>query len=134
MFSSCTCVLLSSRVTASTMTAMHLVIRFLSFKSIFSNARSPGCTFLHSYINDCLHPAGWNVEFVKQPAESCALVVALRDIAKGEEFFASYGKWYWRGAMAGSCSSGNRANGSCIEKPVRLTYITLRKLIDSLSM
>lgn len=47
------------------------------------------------YINDCINPKGWNVEFIKQPLQSCALVVALRDILPGEELFVNYGKRYW---------------------------------------
>ncbi len=33
--------------------------------------------------------------FQKCPEDKCARVVALRDIAVGEEIFADYGKWYW---------------------------------------
>jgi hypothetical protein len=33
------------------------------------------------------------VEFQKRTTEQCALVVALRDIAIGEEIFVDYGKW-----------------------------------------
>jgi len=53
---------------------------------------------LARYINDCINPAGWNVKFDKQASEQCAYVVALRNIATGEELFADYGKRYWRGA------------------------------------
>jgi hypothetical protein len=49
------------------------------------------------YINDCINPAGWNVKFRKRPDEECAEVVAIRDIAAGEEIFVDYGKWYWAG-------------------------------------
>jgi SET domain-containing protein len=47
------------------------------------------------YMNDCINPTGWNVEFLKLPDKGCALVVALRDIAVHEELFVSYGKRYW---------------------------------------
>lgn len=47
------------------------------------------------YINDCINPLGWNVEFKKCPQARCAYVVALRDIVPGEEIFVDYGKWYW---------------------------------------
>lgn len=43
------------------------------------------------YINDCISPHGWNVEFVKLPQDWMALVVAMRDICPGEELFVSYG-------------------------------------------
>jgi SET domain-containing protein len=35
------------------------------------------------------------VKFDKRPEEQCALVIALRDIEKGEELFVDYGRWYW---------------------------------------
>ena len=47
------------------------------------------------YMNDCINPTGWNVEFLKLPDTGCALVVALRDIAVHEELFVSYGRRYW---------------------------------------
>lgn len=47
------------------------------------------------YINDCRNPALYNVVFDKKPEEGHALVVATRNIAAGEELYASYGKWYW---------------------------------------
>lgn len=47
------------------------------------------------YINDCINPCGWNVEFKKCPQAKCAYVVALRDILPNEEIFVDYGKWYW---------------------------------------
>jgi hypothetical protein len=47
------------------------------------------------YMNDCINPTGWNVEFVKLPDNGCALVVALRAITVHEELFVSYGKRYW---------------------------------------
>jgi hypothetical protein len=50
---------------------------------------------LARYINDCRNDALLNVTFVKLPEERCAHVVALRDIAAGEELFVSYGRWYW---------------------------------------
>lgn len=56
------------------------------------------------YINDCINPAGWNVQFVKLPELGYALVVALRDIAPHEELFVDYGKRYWM-----------------LQKPVRLS-------------
>jgi hypothetical protein len=43
------------------------------------------------YINDCISPRGWNVEFIKLPEDWMALVVATRDIFPGEELFVNYG-------------------------------------------
>lgn len=63
------------------------------------------------YINDCLNPRGWNVEFVKNAERGYALVVAVRNIACGEEVFVSYGKRYWM-----------------LQKPVKLSDIQLRDL------
>ena len=70
------------------------------------------------YINDCINPAGFNVKFVKQPIAQphpCAVVVALRDIAAGEELFVDYGKWYWAGCRA-------------TLKPVRMSFMRLHLL------
>ena len=50
---------------------------------------------LARFINDCITPGGWNVEFQKRPEECCADIIATRDIAAGEEIFVNYGKWYW---------------------------------------
>eukprot|EP01038_Epipyxis_sp_PR26KG_P013230 gene13230-17730_t len=47
---------------------------------------------LPRYINDCINPNGWNVEFIKFPEKCYAEVVTLRDIERGEEIFASYGR------------------------------------------
>jgi hypothetical protein len=47
------------------------------------------------YINDCLSESGYNVTFVSDCAGECARVVALRNIAAGEELFVSYGSQYW---------------------------------------
>ena len=47
------------------------------------------------YINDCRTREGHNVAFRPVPEEGCAHIVALRDIAEGEELFMSYGAWYW---------------------------------------
>ena len=52
---------------------------------------------LARYINDCRNSLGYNVKFVKKPAEHCADIIAIRDISVGEELFADYGKWYWIG-------------------------------------
>lgn len=57
----------------------------------------PHC--LARYINDCRNPAGYNATFVKYTSHPqygpCALVIALRNIAVGEEVFANYGPRYW---------------------------------------
>mmetsp|Transcript_29945 Transcript_29945/g.42728 ORF Transcript_29945/g.42728 Transcript_29945/m.42728 type:complete len:159 (+) Transcript_29945:902-1378(+) len=50
---------------------------------------------LARYINDCIDPLGWNVEFIKSPEDWIAYVVAIKDITPGDEIFVSYGKWYW---------------------------------------
>lgn len=56
--------------------------------------RSPGV--LARYMNDCRgRLGGFNVVLDKRPHEGCALVVALRDIAAGEELFVDYGRLYW---------------------------------------
>lgn len=48
------------------------------------------------YINDCRGKlGGYNVTFEKRPEEDRALVVAMRDIANGEELFVNYGRFYW---------------------------------------
>eukprot|EP00752_Nemacystus_decipiens_P009619 g8595.t1 len=47
------------------------------------------------YINDCRNSSLYNVTFRKLPLEKKALVVALKDIEKGQEIFADYGRWYW---------------------------------------
>lgn len=52
---------------------------------------------VNRYINDCINQFGWNVAFLKSPEDSCAFVVATRDINEGEEIYVSYGKWYWAG-------------------------------------
>lgn len=65
----------------------------------------------HRYINDCINPAGYNVEFVKLPHLGCALVRALRDIAPYEELFVSYGSKYWM-----------------MQKPVRPTFTEIRAI------
>mmetsp|Transcript_29250 Transcript_29250/g.28002 ORF Transcript_29250/g.28002 Transcript_29250/m.28002 type:complete len:148 (+) Transcript_29250:141-584(+) len=54
---------------------------------------SPEC--LARYINDCRNPLGYNATFDKRPEDLCALVIATRDIMKGEEIFVDYGRWYW---------------------------------------
>lgn len=55
----------------------------------------PHMDVMARYINDCINPNGWNVEFQKIPEKGYALVVATRDINCGEEIFVSYGKRYW---------------------------------------
>ena len=47
------------------------------------------------YINDCINPYGHNVQYVSDPSKRCVQVKALRDIARGEELFISYGDVYW---------------------------------------
>ena len=51
---------------------------------------------LARFINDHADPARHNVRFVKLWEERRADVVALRDIAAGEELFVSYGSNYWK--------------------------------------
>ncbi|TYZ66092.1 hypothetical protein PybrP1_013016 [[Pythium] brassicae (nom. inval.)] len=51
---------------------------------------------LARYMNDCRgRLGGFNVTLDKRPSEGRALVVALRDIAAGEELFVDYGRLYW---------------------------------------
>lgn len=52
---------------------------------------------LARYINDARDRKLTNVVFEKQPEHERALVVAIRDIAPGDEVFVDYGKWYWAG-------------------------------------
>lgn len=66
---------------------------------------------LARYMNDCINPDGWNVEFVKLPEKGYALVVALRDIECFEELYVSYGKRYWM-----------------LQKPVKLSGAQLQAL------
>lgn len=47
------------------------------------------------YINDCRNTLGYNVTFDKHADRGYADVVAIRDIAAGEELFCDYGRWYW---------------------------------------
>jgi len=47
------------------------------------------------YMNDCLFESGYNVTFVSDCASECVKVMALRNIAAGEELFVSYGSQYW---------------------------------------
>jgi hypothetical protein len=47
------------------------------------------------YMNDCLFETGYNVTFVSDCAGECVRVMALRNIAAGEELFVSYGSQYW---------------------------------------
>ena len=57
----------------------------------------PHPNVLARYINDDLSETPrHNVKFIKLKAQQCALVVALRDIAAGEELFAFYGEGYWK--------------------------------------
>mmetsp|Transcript_11019 Transcript_11019/g.15207 ORF Transcript_11019/g.15207 Transcript_11019/m.15207 type:complete len:97 (+) Transcript_11019:788-1078(+) len=53
---------------------------------------------LARYINDPRHPRAANVIFSKLPKRHCALVLASRPIAAGEELFVSYGSTYWLAA------------------------------------
>ena len=46
---------------------------------------------LARYMNDCCNDALYNVTFRKLPTRRCAEVVALRDIAPGEELNYDYG-------------------------------------------
>ena len=49
------------------------------------------------FINDNFRvPGASNAKFVKIKQDKCALVVATRDLAAGEEIFISYGDGYWR--------------------------------------
>ena len=43
------------------------------------------------YVNDNFDPGRLNARFDRRPAEYRALLVATRDIAPGEEIYASYG-------------------------------------------
>ncbi|CAF0858841.1 unnamed protein product [Adineta ricciae] len=54
-------------------------------------------SMLGRYINDPRNRLLHNVLFDKRPDEQCAYVIAKRDIARGEEIFADYGRWYWLG-------------------------------------
>ena len=49
------------------------------------------------FVNDPRNKAKYNVTFVKMPERRCAAVVALRDVAPGEELFVDYGSAYWFG-------------------------------------
>jgi hypothetical protein len=53
------------------------------------------------YMNDCRNRRGYNVAFQKLPDEGCALALASRDLAAGEELYVDYGKWYWLGFKEG---------------------------------
>ncbi len=44
------------------------------------------------YINDCRNASLYNVAFQKLPQERKALVVALKNIEKGQEVFVDYGR------------------------------------------
>ena len=50
------------------------------------------------FINDPRSSPAYNVEFVREPQELRARVVALRALRAGEEVFADYGENYWDGA------------------------------------
>ena len=51
---------------------------------------------LARYINDNFAPGARNARFVKLRQHRRALVVALRDIAAGEELFVDYGEVHWK--------------------------------------
>lgn len=76
---------------------------------------SPSYDHVRRYINDCINPAGWNVEFVKMPHLGCALVKATRDIAAGEELFVSYGAKYWM-----------------LQQPVRPSFSEIRRIREQI--
>ena len=77
----------------------------LPYKRAEEPEEEPAKECIARYINDSINPAGYNVQFDKQPGHTPyarALVVAMRDIESGEELFVSYGKKYWAGsAIAG---------------------------------
>jgi len=58
----------------------------------------PHLGVLARYINDARHPRAANVAFLKRPDEGRAVVRAQRDVAPGEELFATYGPAYWLAA------------------------------------
>lgn len=69
---------------------------------VYVDARSPD-SCLARFVNDAQRADRQNAYFDKRPDERLAVVVALRDIAAGEEIYASYGRWYWlkaRGSVA----------------------------------
>ena len=73
------------------------------------------------YINDCINPAGYNVQFEKRPLVkpfACAIVRAIRPIKEGEEIFVSYGKRYWEG---------------CEKKATRIGFMELHKKKEALA-
>ena len=90
------------------------------------------------YINDCISPHGWNVEFLKLPQDWMALVVATRDICPGEELFVSYGLYYTypvhvyihtyfiiqpdMGLLMQASGTGCPVRGRCVCLPNRLPY------------
>ena len=55
----------------------------------------PHKSVLARYLNDCRNVNLYNVEFVKLPSQEKALVIATRNIFRGEELFVDYGKLYW---------------------------------------
>lgn len=55
-------------------------------------ASSPTAAAGLRYINDCRNSSLYNVTFRKLPLEKMALVVALKDIEKGQEIFVDYGR------------------------------------------
>jgi SET domain-containing protein len=50
---------------------------------------------LARYINDGGDASAQNARFVKIPSRRRACVLAMRDIRKGDEIYASYGPLYW---------------------------------------
>jgi len=50
------------------------------------------------FVNDCRDARCHNCAFDKRPAEQRARLVCTRPVAAGDEFYASYGSFYWLGA------------------------------------
>uniref|UniRef100_A0A0G4GDC7 SET domain-containing protein n=1 Tax=Chromera velia CCMP2878 TaxID=1169474 RepID=A0A0G4GDC7_9ALVE len=71
----------------------------------------PHKNVLARYINDNFDSEKLNCKFVKLKSEKKALVVALRDIAPGEELFASYGQVYWRAKEMRDADEQQRREG-----------------------
>lgn len=67
---------------------------FSCFTFVYSHrGLSPSAADLR-YINDCRNSSLYNVAFHKLPLERKALVVALKDIERGQEIFVDYGRYY----------------------------------------
>jgi len=80
---------------------------------LFSVDATDAPEVLARYINDHADVRCLSVKFVKLVREYTALVVALRDIAAGEELFVSYGEVYWRargGLLGGKGDSEDKVS------------------------